>query len=349
MFNKKAVIVVGAGASKEAGLPTGQELRTRISNLLRFRFEHSRLKSGDYPVYESLKLHVNRSESSDANPYFRASNHISEAMPQAISIDNFIDAHNGDDKIELCGKLAIVRSILDAERHSTLFVDNQRKNRQHPDFQQLEETWYTSFFQLLTENCRVEDLPSRTKSIALVVFNYDRCIEHFLYHALQNYYRIPANQAGEIVQQIQIYHPYGKVGSLPWQDHMGIGFGAETDAAQLLSLSNQIKTFTEGTDPDSSEVTAIRGALRDSNIVVFLGFAFHKLNMQLIGPEVGGKQNMAQKSCFATAKGISDSDCQILKNELDATFQGAVDNLNIRNELTCSGLFKDYWRSLSIS
>ena len=49
MANPKAlVIVIGAGASKEARLPTGVELRHKIAALLDIRFEFgSRKISGD--------------------------------------------------------------------------------------------------------------------------------------------------------------------------------------------------------------------------------------------------------------------------------------------------------------
>lgn len=47
-------------------------------------------------------------------------------MPQSISIDNFIDSHKGDKEIELCGKLAIVRAVLEAEAKSDAFVATVR-------------------------------------------------------------------------------------------------------------------------------------------------------------------------------------------------------------------------------
>lgn len=351
MFNKKTVIVVGAGASKEAGLPTGQELKTQIVSLLDIRFEWRDQKSGDVTICEALRLFVKDETPKDINPHLHAARHICDAMPQAISIDNFLDAHGGDEKIELCGKLAIVRSILHAERRSLLYFDPSRNGRQHPDFRSLENTWYNTFFQVLTENCRIEDLSERAKSVGLIIFNYDRCVEHFLYHALQNYYKLQPQKAAEIVRQIEIYHPYGKVGALPWQETDGaVDFGAEPSAAQLLSLAGQIKTFTEGTDPDSSEVFSIRKSMRNSSTVVFLGFAFHRLNMQLIFPEINSLDLREGVSCFATAKGISLSDCKVLEQELAKAFGGvaigASNVFHVRNDLTCCELFKEYRRSL---
>ncbi len=143
------------------------------------------------------------------------------------------------------------------------------------NYQALESTWFNSFWQLLTENCRGDGLQERLVSIMLIIFNYDRCIEHFLYHSLQTYYGFDVTQATQLVQGIQIYHPYGIVGHLPWQQTRGsidsIDFGAEPNGRQLLNLAAQIKTFVEGTDPDSSEVVAIRQKLLEADIVLFLG------------------------------------------------------------------------------
>ncbi len=272
-------------------------------------------------------------------------------MPQAISIDNFIDAHQGDKKLELCGKLAIVRSILDAERASNLFLDTE-KYEATIDYQSLEGTWFNLFTQLLTENCTISQLEDRLSSIALIIFNYDRCIEHFLYYSLQNYYGIDANQAAELVKRVKIYHPYGTVGSLPWHWYSGthaVKFGGEPNPKQLFELAGQIKTFTEGTDPDSSDITEIRNLMMESHIILFLGFAFHRLNLELIRPPNNNHSRPDEVSYFGTAMGISKSDCEVLVIDLMKIGNASREKIVIRNDLTCGQLFKEYWRSLSLS
>ncbi len=183
----------------------------------------------------------------------------------------------------------------------------------------------------------------------MVVFNYDRCIEHYLFHAFQTYYGIRPQDAASLVAELAIYHPYGTVGQLPWQCVPGnavIQFGADPGPQQLLNLSRQIKTFTEGTDPNSSEIVAIRKVMRDATKLVFLGFAFHPLNMKLLWD--AETQTDGAKKCFATAKGISDSDLSIIKSHL-ANF-GCIPSheVQVRNALTCSGLFHEFWRSLAL-
>lgn len=354
MFNKKTVIVLGAGASEEVKLPTGKELKEIIAGLLDIRFEDGiTWTSGDRIILNALRTVVRQSTGNpgDINPYLHAGWAIRDAMPQAISIDNFMDVHNEDKKIELCGKLAIVRAILQAEKNSWLYVDSERYN-QHPDYQRIAPTWFNSFVQLLTENCRFDQLVERLTSISLIIFNYDRCIEHFLYHSLQTYYQIDARKAAEIVNGIEIYHPYGAVGHLPWQNcGTSVDFGAEPNAEQLLSLAEQIKTFTEGTDTDSSQVLRIRQRVVEADILVFLGFAFHYLNLTLLTPGASGTPatRSGDYDYFATAFGTSENDCKIIKTDIARMKGKQPSDANLRNDLKCNELFREYWRSLSLS
>lgn len=341
------VFVIRAGASKEANLPTGYELKSQIAQLLDMRFDNfgHHLEHGDPLIVDALRIHVRQTDdaSNDINPYLQQAWRIRDALPQAISIDNFIDAHRDNDKIALCGKLAIVRSILDAEEKSRLFFEKKRIDSTI-NFKSLEKTWYISFFQLLTENCGKNDLEKRFKTITLIIFNYDRCIEHFIYHSLQNYYGISEGQAAELVKEINIYHPYGNVGTLPWAKGT-VEFGARLNSNQLLELSQKIKTFTEGTDPESSEISEIRRHMSSANKVAFIGFAFHKLNMQLITPEKDSIKTTPSNSCFATTHGISDSDKEVVAQQIEKLFHSTI-HTRMAN-LTCAEFFIEYWRSLS--
>lgn len=202
---------------------------------------------------------------------------------------------------------------------------------------------------MLTENCPANELDARLSSVVLIIFNYDRCIEHFLVHSLQNYHGMHESRAADLVAGMEIYHPYGSVGPLPFGAQRGaMDFGGAPDPQQLLALASDIKTFTEGTDPESSEILAIREHIRNAGKVVFLGFAFHKLNLRLLTPpERGGK--VTTRSCFATALGISDSDCDLIRADLAKLLQVPVKDIQVRSNLTCNDLFHEYSRGLSLA
>jgi len=350
MFNNKTTIVVGAGASNEVGLPIGKDLKNDIASILDYRYEHGiRRISGDNYVFDAINKDMNNKfVSMDINKYITACRNIREGLPQTISIDNFLDSHQGNEEIELCGKLAIVRAILMAEKNSKLYIDFLN-SRNSLNIQDLENTWYNKLMQLLTQNCTIDQLSERLSKIQFVIFNYDRCVEHFLYHSLQMFYNISSAEAATIVNQIEIYHPYGAVGNLPWYNNSDqIEFGSEATATQILNLSKRIKTFTEGSDPESSNIEKIRNSVNNSNILLFLGFAYHPQNLQIISPGEHLNVNI-QRSAFGSAFKISSSDTEIIKNEMRNNFGIRPDSINIRNDLTCCNLFDEYWRSLSLS
>ena len=269
-------------------------------------------------------------------------------MPQSISIDNFLDAHQGDRKLVFCGKLAIVRAILEAERSSLLYFDARNPNGRMK-FSEISNTWFTALFRLLTENCRPDQIEERLSHIEFVVFNYDRCLEHFLHNSLMNYYGFELEKAAETVNKINIYHPYGTVGTLPWCNRdKAINYGAIPSSEQLIDLARQINTFTEGTDPKISEINNIRKSIAKSTIVLFLGFAYHRQSLEIIQNKEKSHHKLTKVHYYGTALGISKSDCDVIRERLSALERVPINKIFIRNELTCTQLFNEYWRSLSL-
>ena len=60
-MSRKTVFVIGAGASKEANLPTELELKSKIAQLLDIRFPDGYdQKSGDYTICEAFRLIVRK-------------------------------------------------------------------------------------------------------------------------------------------------------------------------------------------------------------------------------------------------------------------------------------------------
>jgi hypothetical protein len=346
MFRNQTVVVLGAGASSECNLPTGAELRMKIASLLDIRFKYGyEQQSGDYEIVHALKV---ATKGGDINPYLHAGQHIRKAMPQAISIDNFIDIHQGNGHLELIGKLAIVKAILNGERSSPLYFDPTGSLRR-PDFSKLKDIWHNSFMQLLSQNCPITRLPERLSKLSFVIFNYDRCAEYFLYHSIQNVYGVDPSQAAELLKAVTFLHPYGVVGSLPWQrGDISIEYGGEVSGGALLSLSGGIKTFTEGTDPSSSDILKIREQITQASTLLFLGFAYHPQNLELL-QSPNPHPDASQVKYFGTAYGMSTNDCELVRADLVKLASAQPNNIAIRSDMTCFNMLKDYWRSLSLT
>jgi hypothetical protein len=308
MFRRKTLLVVGAGASCEANLPSGHDLKRVIANMLDMELS-PRPARGDPDIYAALVRHA----AGDRDALVRlliGAQAIREGMPLAISIDNFLDAHQGNDAIETCGKLAIVKAVLDAEAGSLLY---------HPDptapfkMSGLADTWYVRLAQLITEDVQRSAIGESLENLSILTFNYDRCIEHFLRQAFISYYQLPPDEAEALVGRITISHPYGQVGRLDWQDpEKGVPFGTAA-SADLLAISRQIRTFTERID-DEDELASFRDLVADAQTIVFLGFAYHRQNLRLLNPD--SVRSDDRKTLLGTALGLSASDIQVISGEV---------------------------------
>ncbi|WP_071870252.1 hypothetical protein [Atopomonas hussainii] len=342
---KNTVYVIGAGASYEIDLPVGNQLKDHIAKILNMEFKYNSFKDGNYDLYQTIRRHT-QNNSNETNKYLNECSHIRKNMPLAISIDNFIDSERGNDELALCGKMAIVEAILEAERNSKIFFA-EYKGSKNIDFPRLENTWYLPFFRTLTENLKAEELQERFKTITLIIFNYDRCIEHFLIRSLMSYYRLQEAAAAEILSSLKIIHPYGTVGSLPWQDNLSstsMEYGGELNHQQHIQYAQRIRTFTEGAH--SEHMSPLRHSMKNTERLVFLGFAFHRLNMELL---MGGTheryKNPMRIECFATAFETSKNDQDSIKASIQHLYAGEI-NISIQNT-TCAQLFRDNSRSLS--
>jgi hypothetical protein len=161
----------------------------------------------------------------------------------------------------------------------------------------LQNSWYYSFFHMLTEGVRTGDLPRVLENVAFVSFNYDRCLQEFLVRAFQVNYGVSLSQAIEIVEKLRIIHPYGSIGS-PFSG--GLSFGGKFSGSTLLSVSRQLRTYSEQMIGNEL-IDSIFELLLWANKVVFLGCAFHKQNISLFR-ELG---QASKKKVFATVKGLS--------------------------------------------
>ncbi|MGB0219183.1 MAG: hypothetical protein ACPGJF_07620 [Sinimarinibacterium flocculans] len=350
MAQENTTLIIGAGSSKEFNLPVGDELKSDIAGLLDIQMDsHNRIHGGDKLIKDALRVHSSRRDPGGGSykQHLLAARWIVRAMPQAASIDQFIDAHQGNSALELCGKLAIVRSILTAEGKSTITLKSEREPL--PDFSQSEKTWLAQLFRLIISGAKVGDLAHRLSSLTLIVFNYDRCIEHYLYCAFQNYFGMDAAEASLLLQRLTIFHPYGTVGSLPWQhvsDGTEISFGQLPDHMRLLDLSQRIRTFTEGTDPNNSSIYNIRNRLADSDRIVFLGFAFHPINLKLLWDNGTPTCDADKTEVLGTSLGLSRSAHNSVINDLGGMARVSTAKVTL-NPYTSYEFLVHYGRELS--
>jgi hypothetical protein len=258
LLKKNTVFVIGAGASKEFGLPVGTELAIAISEKLDIRFDDF----GRKPVSGDLDLFRNVSNGKDAGTTQQAAWLIRDGIILANSIDDFLHVHRHDEDVVRYGKAAIVKCILEAERSSKLHYD-QTKLGASINFRGCADTWLVKLMRRLGSQLPHSDRAKLFDKCAFVVFNYDRCIEYFFVNALQRFYRIGLDEAQQIVASAKIYHAYGSTGQIA-----AVPFGVNrTDYCGIGASS--IKTYTETVQTDH-----IQEVILNAQQIVFLGMAF---------------------------------------------------------------------------
>ena len=348
--HKFITFVLGAGASFEARMPTGHDLKTKITSSLSFKTdEFRRLAGGDDQLRDAIySLGQRPNADGSVNDYYKAAQRICAGMSQAPSIDNFIDSHRSNARIAEVGKLAIASSILKAERQSTLFI-NPTNIYNKLDFSRIADTWFNSFFQLICLNSQEEDLPGRLSRVRVVTFNYDRTLEHYLFNSIQSYYGSSPERAAEILSHLTVLHPYGQVGNLPWQNcGVEVPFGGDMHSSELIQISKGLRPFTEGTSEQESQIEHIRQSIFEADILTFLGFAYHELNIQLLFGPLRDIPLRHSKQVFGTAMGLSESNKKAIAAELAVLGRFDVSQITLRRELSAAQLLPEYSRALRV-
>lgn len=347
MFKSKAVIVVGAGASAEVGLPVGAKLKSDIADRLNIKFPDGyRQVGGDKNIYQAYEL-LSRTSSGagDANRYRAVGVKISDSLPLAISIDNYLEAHAGNEDVELCSKLAIVQSILHAERRSSLYFDHRMGRSLDTSKGELQSTWYMAFLKSLTESVAAGQFQSIFSNVSFVIFNYDRCVEVFLHAALRRYFDKSESEVEAVLNGVNFFHPYGVVGRLPWQTDGSseVNFGADVGPASLVELAGGIRTFSERIE-SGDFLGRMRSELAAADTVVYLGFSFHPQNMELLTVESPGRV----RRVYATAYEISGSDRAVIEKGIRRSLRPTASDFPVElPDKTCAGLFAEFSRSIT--
>jgi hypothetical protein len=340
MFSVPTVFIIGAGAGTEIDMPVGSVLSAEIAKKLNIKHKNhgQELQSGEPQLMEMLRQ-IARSKDELYEDWRRAGVDVAQGIAYTRSIDAYLNAHRDDEKIKVCGKLAIAQIILDHQRKCALYIEGAAG--EFADRPKVEQSWLSDLLYLLQERIvKSENLDKIFDNLCIINFNYDRCIEQFLFNALQPLYRINQTDAAQLMQRLVIYHPYGEVGFMPWDNgNPKVNFG-DTGYGDIVGLSGQIRTFNEQME-DKVELDAIRQRVANAGRIVFLGFHFHNQNMELLkasGPARGDRVH-----AYATAYDRSNADVTLIDEQIRHMLADRGGHRDIHVEKRdCKGLFKDY-------
>ena len=113
MFSVPTIFIIGAGAGKEIGMPVGRELSATIAKELDIKHKNfgPELSSGDYEISTALRR-IAKVKHEDYNDWRTAATMVAAGIGYTRSIDAYLNAHKDNERIKVCGKLAIAHTIL---------------------------------------------------------------------------------------------------------------------------------------------------------------------------------------------------------------------------------------------
>ncbi len=350
MFREKTAFVIGAGAGVEIGMPTGATLIDEISKRVNVTYEAGQLKTGALEVVEALRIAAKREEI-EPNKLFAAGRSISTGARQMRSIDSYIHAHSHDEAMKICGKIAIVDTILRHEARCAVFMDTTKHPLKFRDSKKAADSWLDEFMHLVTRGVILEkNLDEIFDNVAVINFNYDRCFEQFVCKSLMDTFGIPVGRAGGLIsRKLMLHHPYGKIAPLPWQtqnnDGVALGgdpYGEQDDIAQY---AKNIRTFNEEVDK-SAELQVIQQFLVDAKRIVFLGFHFHPQNVELITPTFFQKKGSVKRA-YVSTYGRKAPELEIVKRQIEHMFHKSAHETGVHLDVQfCRELLDSYGTTL---
>lgn len=280
MLMQPTTLVLGAGASVDFQFPLGGALRSEITDMLTatVRGDGTRsLKDVDFLSVVGQKI-------TDGTAALDACARLASALPAFRSIDDCLSTHADTQCLKAVGKLAIAWKIALYEKKSGLsraVTPSPIGSSEDVIRNCLESTWFGQLFSMLVTGITSANANTVFNKLTVVNFNYDRSFYQLLFHALKRAFDLSTTDASEIMRSLKSYHPYGSLGPLRFGD-AGPGVAWAPNSQLRLDAADKLRVYTEGIETTSPELVAMRDALAKSDKIIFLGFGFHKQNVDLL-------------------------------------------------------------------
>ncbi len=283
MITRPTVLVLGAGASHELGMPLGPQLLIRAMNNIDPQLQGTMR----YPFLKIL-------EAAGCSRRHLKKFHQTLAGTSLRAIDQLLakrTAFNG------VGRAAIAATLLEIEGRTSLLTSPASRR------------WCDLLFDHMTVGR--EDFEDNELSV--ITFNYDRTFEHFVFESLRNLYPGGAAGARRRLASIQIVHLHGRLGGYPPSTNgRGVPFGATLSKEVITRARNGIKIVPDEDDNDGpmrhdKDFDRAYKLLQETEQVIFLGFGFDAKNVRRLAL---AECLPSDATVYATTKGLRDPDRQ---------------------------------------
>jgi hypothetical protein len=272
MIRDRTVIILGAGASRPYGFPSAHELRDEVVRTSGVAGTHIHELGFDYGQYG--KFVVDLTESGYE------------------SVDAFLEDRQ---KYVEIGKAAIALNMLRFEIGSRLFPPKQPKDHWY------EVLWY----KMKAPTCA----SFKKNALAVVTFNYDRSLEHYLATVACNNYGVKLVTAAQGLRSLPILHVHGMLGEYAAPPLADYPYGWRSDSQMLDTARNSIRIVHES-DASSPEFQKAHELLKNAKKILFVGFGYRESNMNKLGLRplsADANRHLMAKVVRATHKGFSSS------------------------------------------
>jgi hypothetical protein len=264
------LFIVGAGAGKPYGLPTGKELYLHLQQ----------------------NCHFTHGDWAEAATYFMEELRLTSG----VSIDKYININAA--RLKDIGVLSIAAAIHFYETQSCLSMPP----RYLPN-----GDWMTYLFEKMHRGLNTpEDLLKLhdNNHVAFITFNYDRSLEHFLFSVLWGLIKnsninihneTQWKAVTDVIKQIPIIHVYGKIGKLPWEDGRYepgrccsgdvVSYGHEGRDGSFAVLARRTHTMIDliyEERKDNPEIENAKKLISNSKRIFFLGFGYDENNLSIL-------------------------------------------------------------------
>jgi hypothetical protein len=249
MIKTPKVFILGAGASKPFGFPTGHELKEMILREL--------VRGNSSNLYNKLL-------SFELKPQLIMKFYNALSNSGRSSVDAFLEHRT--EFLEI-GKYCIAMMLIPREKHSNLF-----------DAEGKYADWYEYIFSKMNTSFDEFD----KNKISFITFNYDRSLEYYLFTALKNSYGKNDLDCAQKIRNLNIIHFYGKLGNLFEGETLTKPYKPDFENDDIINASKQILIMSECEDIKKEFIEA-KNLLKSSGWVYFLGFGYSDLNLQRLG------------------------------------------------------------------
>lgn len=287
MITKKTVLIIGAGASKPYGYPTGLELKYAILTYLESAESREQLLN----IFGFENIFV--AEFLEA---FRLSGRN--------SIDQFLEFR--PEYMEI-GKAVITMVLKEHEDLKSLFNS---------------EDWYS----ILYNNALLSPFESfHENQLSVITFNYDRSLETFLFTALKNSFNKTDEEIYTKLKQIPILHIHGQMGFLPWENReTSRPYENTTDAESIKESSSKIKIIHEAEIETDQTLKDACKLLSEAGRVIFLGFGYNETNLKRLKID---ELALNRENIFGTSVGLTKLECEAIENMTDGKLNLGIDKI----------------------